>query len=116
MKLSVKIKVLISLLKADYELKKAIRNAEKAFSRTGRRHYVIPDSIHRLTILSWADIKRMRRNGQFSSRCRQSDFMLESFYYTADMFGDRLDKAERRKKRKAWLGYTAQVCRLRKSY
>lgn len=101
------------LLKADRELMRAIKQADRMYLRTGRRYYVLPDTRHRLHAYCWTDIKRMRRAGLFSNRATQADFIFESFYYTAGQFGEgALTPQRRQQKRRAWLNYVAQVRRL----
>lgn len=101
------------LLKADRELRKAIRRADLLHLRTGRRYYVLPNARHRLRAWCWADLKRMRRAGLFSNRATQKDFLFESFYHTPGQFGEgALSPLQRKQKRRAWLNYVAQVRRL----
>ena len=113
MKIVKRIQAFFILMKADRELKQAIRQADRMHLRTGHRYYVLPNTRHRLHAYCWADIKRMRRAGLFSNRATQKDFLFESFYYTPGQFGEGALSAQRRKqKRRAWLNYVAQVRRL----
>lgn len=108
-----RIRAFFILMKADKELKKAINKADKLNLENGIRYYVIPDYRHELKVYSWSDIKRMRKSGMFSNRATQTDFIMESFYYTPDCFGGgKLTRMQMKGKRRAWLNYVAQVRRL----
>ena len=101
------------LWKADRELRRAIKQADRLYLKNGRRYYVLPNLRHELHVYCWADIKRMCRAGLFSNRATQKDFLFESFYHTPGQFGEGALSAQRRKqKRRAWLNYVAQVRRL----
>lgn len=114
MKIVKRIRAFFILLKADRELKRAIRQADRLHLRTSRRYYVLPNTRHELHAYSWADIKRMRRAGMFSNRATQRDFLFECFYHTPGQWGEgALPPIRRRQKRRAWLNYVAQVRRLR---
>ena len=105
-----RIRAFFILMKADKELKKAINKADKLNLENGIRYYVIPDYRHELKVYRWADIKRMRKSGMFSNRATQTDFIMESFYYTPDRFGNGgLTDRQKKQKRRAWLNYVAQV-------
>ena len=113
MKIVKRIQAFFILLKADRELKRAIRQADRLHLRTGRRYYVLPNARHELRAWCWADIKRMRQAGMFSHRATQADFLFESFYHTPGQWGEgRLSPLQRKQKRRAWLNYVAQVRRL----
>ena len=113
MRIAKRIRAFFTLLKADRELRKAVKEADRKHSKDGCRYYVIPDTRHRLRAYSWADIKRMRAAGMFSRLARQPDFIFESFYYTPGRYGHGgLDKRRMEQKRRAWLDYVAQVRRL----
>lgn len=110
MKIVKRIQAFFILMKADRELKQAIRQADRMHLRTGHRYYVLPNTRHKLHVYCWADIKRMRRAGMFSKRATQKDFLFESFYHTPGQFGEGALSPQRRKqKRRAWLNYVAQV-------
>ena len=97
-----RIRAFFILMKADKELKKAINKADKLNLENGIRYYVIPDYRH--------ELKRMRKSGMFSNRATQTDFIMESFYYTPDRFGNGgLTDRQKKQKRRAWLNYVAQV-------
>lgn len=108
-----RIKAFFILLKADRELRRAIRLADEKYHQNGRRYYVIPNTRHELKAYSYADIKRMRRAGLFSTHATQTAFLHESFYYTPDQFGTgSLTPMQRKQKRRAWLNYVAQIRKL----
>jgi len=113
MSITKRIKAFFILLKADKELKKAIKSADRMNNEKGTRYYVIPDYHHKLRVCNWSDIKRMRKSGMFSNKVTQTDFIMESFYYTTDRFGNGgLTDRQKKQKRRAWLNYVAQVRRL----
>lgn len=110
MSITKRIKAFFILLKADRELKKAIKKANMMNKGKRTRYYVIPDYHHKLKVCNWSDIKRMRKSGMFSNKVTQTDFIMESFYYTTDRFGNGgLTEKQKRQKRRAWLNYVAQV-------
>lgn len=110
MKIVKRIQAFFILLKADRELKRGIRQADRMYLRTGRRYYVLPNTRHELRAWCWADIKRMRQAGMFSNRATQKDFLFECFYHTRGQFGEgTLTPQHRKQKRRAWLNYVAQV-------
>ena len=84
MNMTKRIKAFFILMKADRELKRVIKQADRLYLKNGRRYYVLPNLRHELHAYCWADIKRMRRAGMFSNRATQRDFLFESFYHTAD--------------------------------
>lgn len=107
-------KTFIILLKADIELWKATRMADKKYRKRNLRFFVIPDYNHRLISRSYGELKKMRKAGMFSNRAKESDFINECFYFTPSKYDkDGISKKLKAKKRKEWLAYVAQVRRLR---
>lgn len=100
-----KIKTTIKLYKADKELRKAIATADAKHKLYNRRFYVVPNEKDKLIILSWSDIKTLRKYGRFSNHAKEPDFIRESFYYTPNQYGERLSKAKINYKRRQWLNY-----------
>lgn len=107
-----RLKMFFVLLMADWELNKAIRDAERKCLRRGGRFYVIPDINHKLVSRSYGELKKMRKAGMFSNRATEKDFTKECFYYTASRFGDRISAERKKRKRKEWLNYVVQVRKL----
>lgn len=104
-----KIQAFFILLHADYQLRQAIKEADKKYQRFNKRFYVIPTRNHKLISKSYGDIKKMRKAGIFSNHATEKSFILESFYYTPSRFGQHLTKEQQKKKRKSWLNYVAQA-------
>ena len=95
-----------AMRKADRELTRAIVKALKLYEVRNKRYYVIPDTHHRLRVFSWAELKQMKKQGLFSPKCKEPDFIRESFYYTPSRIdGDFMKDSTQDKKRKAWLEY-----------
>lgn len=107
-----KIKSFFVLLYADWQLHRAIKVANQKHQKFQKRFYVVPDARHKLVSRSWSDLKKMRKAGLFSAHASESSFILESFYYTPNKFGQSLAKQQQKKKRKAWLNYIAQAKKL----
>lgn len=107
-----KIKSFFILLKADWKLRKAIKEADAKYRRYGARFYVIVNYKHELITRSYSQLKQMRKAGYFSNRAVEKYFITESFYYTPSRFGQELSKQRKMKKRQAWLNYVAQAKRL----
>lgn len=94
------------IYKAGKELDSAAKAADKMFRMHNKRFYVIPDIHHNLRVFSWSQLKQMRKQGLFSNRCKEVDFIMESFYYTPSRLEQTSLSAEKKaKKRKAWLEY-----------
>lgn len=92
--------------KADRELTRAIIKALKLYDVHNKRFYVIPNTHHRLKVYSWSELKQMKKQGLFSSKCKEPDFIRESFYYTPSRIdGDYLSDKSQERKRKAWREY-----------
>lgn len=107
-----KIKTFFILLKADIQLRYAIREADRKHKQRGCRFYVIPNLNHQLISRSWTEIKQLRKQGYFSAHASENEFILESFYYTPNRFNQTLSEKQRKKKRSSWLNYVAQVHKL----
>ena len=104
-----KIKAFFILRRADKELRTIIKKADQLHKNHNKRFYVIQNSKHELIVLSWSQIKQMRKQKIFSTHADEKAFISESFYYTPNRFGDRLSAKKINAKRKAWLNYVAQV-------
>ena len=101
-----RIKVWFALRKANKELTEAILAAEANFRMYNKRFYVIPDFNHRLRVFSYAQLKQMKKQGFFSARVKENDFINESFYYTpADRTCQYMTPQTKEKKRKQWIEY-----------
>jgi hypothetical protein len=101
-----KIKVWFALRKADKELREAILRAEAMFRLYNKRFYVIPDTHHQLRVFSYAQLKQMKKQGLFSPKVKESDFINESFFYTpSDKDSTYMKPETKEKKRKRWLEY-----------
>lgn len=104
-----KIKSFFILLRADIQLRYAIREADRKYRLRKCRFYVIPNFNHQLITRSWSEIKQLRKNGYFSPHAGEGHFIMESFYYTPNRFGLSLSDSQRKKKRLSWLNYVSQV-------
>lgn len=101
-----KIKVWFALRKADKELREAILRAEAMFRLYNKRFYVIPDTHHQLRVFSYAQLKQMKKQGLFSPKVKESDFIDESFYYTpSNTNGLYMNPKTKEKKRQMWKAY-----------
>ena len=107
-----KLKRFFVMLKADRELQKAIREADLKFAKYGRRYYVLPNNKHRLMVLSFSQIKKMRQAGMFSNKVNEYSVIEESFYFTPNKWGEPLSAKRKNIKRKMWLNYMAQAKKL----
>lgn len=101
-----RIKVWFAMRRADKELAKAIVKALKMYEVHNKRYYVIPDTHHRLRVFSWSELKQMKKQGLFSNKCKEPDFIRESFYYTPSRIeGEFMKSDTQMKKRKMWHQY-----------
>lgn len=101
-----RIKRYFALKKAEKELSKAIAKAESLYKSGNRRYYVIPDTNHHLRVFSWSELKKMRKQGLFSTNAKEPDFIRESFYFTPSRIDASHMKPEVKiRKKKAWLNY-----------
>lgn len=101
-----KIKVWFAMRKADKELDEAIHKAWELCERNDRRYYVLPDTGHHLTVLSWSDIKMLMHQGVFNRFVKESDFIKECFYFTPKKVTDPVISPEAEtRKRKEWRRY-----------
>ena len=107
-----KIRRFLVMLKADRELQKSIRIADSKHRETNRRYYILPNNKHKLLVLSFSHIKKMRKLGMFSNRVNEANIIDECFYYTPNQWGNPLSSKKRNIKRKMWLNYIAQAKRL----
>lgn len=107
MKLVSRIKQIVKFAKADYELRKAIIEADNKSRRFGVRYYVLPNHKHKLISRNYGELKRMRQLGMFSARCTIKDFTLESFYFTGSKYEPPITEKAKKHKRDAWLKYVA---------
>ena len=101
-----RIKVWYALRKAHAELDEAIIDAEEWFKMYNKRFYVIADYNNKLRVLSYSQLKQMKKQGFFSSKCKESDFIRESFYYTPSRLDQTYMKPEtKEQKRREWIQY-----------
>lgn len=107
-----RVKAFFILWKADRELRKTIKKADELHKLHNKRFYVIPNAKHQLIVLSWSQIKQMRKQKVFSAHADEKAFISESFYFTPNRFGNKLTKNKIKAKRQAWLNYVAQVYQL----
>ena len=92
--------------KAHKELDEAIILADGLFRTHNKRFYVLPDTKHRLHVLSWSQIKSMRLQGIFSNHAKEPDFIRESFYFTPSKVDKEFMRPEtKEKKRSQWIEY-----------
>ena len=101
-----KMKTWFALRKADMELNKAARLAWDMYRIHNKRYYVIPDTHHQLRVFSWAELKQMKKQGLFSAKCKEPDFIRESFYFTPSRIQEtELTFEVKLQKRKMWHTY-----------
>lgn len=101
-----RIKMWFALRKADKELTNAILQAEALFRLHNKRFYVIADYKHQLRVFSYAQLKQMKKQGLFSAKVKENDFINESFYYTpADRTCQYMTPQTKEKKRQMWKAY-----------
>lgn len=113
MKIFKKIRIFFVLLKADIQLKYAIKEAGKKHRAWNVRYYVIPNFDHRLITCNRYEIRKYRTDGYFDYSAKMDNFKEECFYYTPYANGQgAISIKEQEAKRKAWLNYVLQVRRL----
>lgn len=101
-----KVKAFLAKRAMDKELTEAILVAENLYKKYNKRFYVLPDTHHRLRVFSWSQLKQMKKQGLFSSKCKENDFIKESFYYTPSRIdGMHMRPDVKEKKRKMWHTY-----------
>lgn len=110
MKIFKKIRIFFVLLKADIQLKYAIKEAEKKYRLRNVRYYVIPNFEHRLITRNRYEIRKYRTDGYFDYSAKMDSFKEECFYYTPYANSqEAISLKEREAKRKAWLNYVLQA-------
>lgn len=89
-------------LNAYLRLREAVRQANEAWQRTGKRHYVMPtmDRSRKLIIMDRQNFRRLKRKGYIDNSAAISDMIAESFYFTpCTAYGDGyLSDRDRRRK------------------
>lgn len=101
-----RIKMWFALRKADKELTNAILQAEALFRLHNKRFYVIADYKHQLRVFSYAQLKQMKKQGFFSAKVKENDFINDSFYYTpSNTNGLYMNPKTKEKKRQMWKTY-----------
>lgn len=66
----------------ELKLKLAIRMADKAHEKTGKRYFVMPDDKDKLIIMHRPSFRRLKQSGRISYVAKVSDLKRESFYFT----------------------------------
>lgn len=101
-----KIKLWFAFRKANKELTDAILQAEASFRLYNKRFFVIADHKHRLRVFCYSQLKQLKKQGLFSARVKENDFINESFYYTpSDRNCLYMTPQTKEKKRKMWIEY-----------
>lgn len=101
-----RIKMWFALRKANKELTDAILQAEALFRMYNKRYYVIADYRHQLRVFTYSQLKQMKKQGLFSAKVKENDFINESFYYTpADKNCLYMTPQTKEKKRRQWIEY-----------
>lgn len=94
-------------------LREAVRKADEAYQKTGKRHYVMPSfgGDRKLLVIDRSNFRILKRKGYIASKALVHDMMLESFYFTPhrDGSGWLTDKDRRRKVRQYFSWYTAEI-------
>lgn len=70
----------------ELKLKLAIRMADKAHEKTGKRYFVMPDAKDKLIIMHRPSFRRLKHSGRISYAAKVADLKRESFYYTPYSF------------------------------
>lgn len=89
-------------LNAYLRLREAVRQANEAWQRTGKRYYVMPtfDRSRRLIVMDRQNFRKLKRKRYINNSAAISDMIEESFYFTpctAQGDGYLSDKDRRRK-------------------
>lgn len=71
------------------KLKLAIHMADKAYQRTGKRYFVMPDDKDKLIIMHRPSFRRLKHTGRMSYCAKIIDLKKESFYFTPYSFQDK---------------------------
>ena len=104
------IRIWFVLLRADIQLRYAIKEAKEKYSRRNVRYYVIPNYDHRLITCNRSEVRKYRTDGYFAHSVRIDDFNRECFYYTPYANGKNpISAKERALKRRTWLNYVLQA-------
>lgn len=94
-------------------LREAVRKADEAYQKTGKRHYVMPSfgGDRKLLVIDRSNFRILKRKGYITYKALVHDMMLESFYFTPhrDGSGWLTDKDRRRKVRQYFSWYTAEI-------
>lgn len=104
------IRIWFVLLRADIQLRYAIKEAKEKYSRRNVRYYVISNYDHRLITCNRSEVRKYRTDGYFGHSVRIDDFNRECFYYTPYANGKNpISAKERALKRRSWLNYVLQA-------
>ncbi len=92
-------------------LREAVRKADMAYDRTGKRHYVLPGAGRSLIVMDRSNFRILKRKGYIPQKVFTHDAMVESFYFTPHGDGSgRLSESDRKLKvRQYFLWYAAQL-------
>ena len=92
-------------------LREAVRKADEAYSRTGKRHYVLPGTNRQLIVMDRKNFRILKRKGYISQKAIAHDAMMESFYFTphADGSGRLSESGRRHKVQRYFSWYAAQL-------
>ncbi len=89
-------------------LREAVRKADEAWRRTGRRHYVLPGSNRSLIVMDRDNFRILRRKGYIPQKAVIHDAVAESFYFTPHRDGSgRLSGKDRSMKVRQYFSWYA---------
>ncbi len=91
----------------------AVRKADDAYQRTGKRHYVMPsygDNCE-LIVMDRSNFRILKRKGYINNKALVHDMILESFYFTPHCNGSGwlTEKDRRNKIRQYFSWYAAEI-------
>lgn len=104
-------------LKARLTLREAVRKAQEAYARTGKRHYVMPYGYSRkLVVMDRYNFRKLKQKRYITYKAFIRDLERECFYFTPYGTGKRtITPAEFSTKREQYMSWYAECIRRAKS-
>lgn len=91
-------------------LREAVRKADEAYRKTGKRHYVLPSfgGDRKLIVIDRSNFRIIKRKGYIDNKALVRDMILESFYFTPHRDGSGwITDEDRRKKIRQYFSWFA---------
>ena len=91
-------------------LREAVRKADEADRKTGKRHYVLPSfgGDRKLIVIDRSNFRIIKRKGYIDNKALVRDMILESFYFTPHRDGSGwITDEDRRKKIRQYFSWFA---------